>query len=172
MHTESGGRTALERLADRSTRGLGARLSRRSFMGRLGRGVVAVSLGSAGVELVRSPAASAAACPPGCDCSCSIVCAKLPGWTTNACPPNSCACGHWIFFDNSCSSGLRKFHDCCGTGWCADHGGCKCVTFENRPTCCNNRAYSNGSCFPSPGTVVCRYHECVSSGTGEQNYCT
>ena len=60
--------TILERVADGSARAFASRISRRSFFGRLGRGVVAVSLGSAGAQLLRPTSAYANhfACPPGC----------------------------------------------------------------------------------------------------------
>jgi hypothetical protein len=153
--------TVLERAATISSRLVASRVSRRSFFGRVGRGVAAASLGAAGTQLLAPAVALADACPHGCNCACSVSCNYLPGWGQNACPPDSCRCGHWCIQDSTCGNGIRKWTDCCGTGWCADHGGCYCVPGKNRPTCCNPRDWSGGDCSPTPGHIVCRTTDCV-----------
>lgn len=50
--------TWLEELADSIARGLAGRVSRRSFLGRVGVGAVAASLGSVGVAVTRSQTAA------------------------------------------------------------------------------------------------------------------
>ena len=168
--------TRLEWHSETATRALAGKLSRRSFLGRVGRGAIAITLGAQGMRLLTPSLAIADhhPCPSGCDCSCSVSCNYLPGWNSNSCPnwPNgTCRCGSWCFNDNTCASGMRRWIDCCNTGWCGNHGGCKCIESKNRPTCCNDRAYSNGDCSPSPGLIVCRIQTCGSCAVSFPSYC-
>jgi hypothetical protein len=169
--------THLERVSESVTRSLAGRTSRRSFIGRLGKGAVAASLGSAGVALLRAPA-SAFALP----CSgCSIACRYLRDWNQNSCPTNSCMCGSWVIhvLTTTCSSGYRRWTDCCNSGWCGAHGGERCDTSEldgsSHPTCHNPKDYPNtvnDTCGSSTTKIVCRKHNCVSSGAGAiDDYC-
>lgn len=164
----------LEGLSESATRGLAKRLSRRSLVGRFGRGVVAFSIGAAGMDLLRPSSATAAlGCPCSGGCPCTVSCEYLPIWFNNECPAQTCRCGNWCFNDNTCASGIRRWVDCCDLGWCANHGGCYCVAAKNRPTCCLTHVYHNGDCNPSGGITVCRMHSCVSSCSTPpvNNYC-
>lgn len=167
--------TWLENLNESISRSLASRFSRRSFMGRLGKGAVAATLGSAGVALVRPEAALAASCPSGCNCACSVSCEYLPGWGQNSCPTNgygTCACGSWCFSTTQCPSGIRRWDDCCGINYCTKNPGtgCYCVSSVNRPSCCNTKTYSGG-CGDASSIVACRMNTCVSSCNITPYYC-
>jgi hypothetical protein len=159
----------LELAVGGASRSLAGRFSRRSFIGRLGLGVVAASLGESGLSLMRPGLAGATIASCG---TCSVSCNYLPGWLQNSCPTNSCRCGHWCFTDSTCPSGqTRRWTDCCDLGWCGAHGGCYCVTSKNKVTCCNSRTYSPYDCNPSGAKVVCRFNACNSGCSGIPNYC-
>jgi hypothetical protein len=155
----------LEETSGSLTRALASRTSRRSFMGRLGRGAIAASLGAAGAQLLAPAAAQAVGC--GSCSGCSIGCGNLNQWNRNSCPPGSCSCGSWVIrvASSTCSSTLRRWTDCCNTGWCGDHAGGNCNSIgddgRRHPSCCNPREYFNGSCNAN-GRIVCRRHSCVT----------
>jgi hypothetical protein len=174
--------TRLETLfVDRLSRQLASRLSRRSFVSRLGRGLAVTAV--SGIGLVATAKEAYAACQyagtdaGGCVCqvtctnpsgqSCcspslvSINCADLPGGS-NACPAGSCKCGCWCISDSGCASGLRRWTDCCG----CSPGDCKCVTGCDgvlHQSCCRTKCYGGcGTCNSSK--IRCRFKSCVSGG--------
>ena len=159
--TEEGTGTWLEGIADAISRGLAARVSRRSFVGRAGLGAVAASLGGVGVSLTRAETARgvALACPGGCNCACSTQCGNIfPGNPGGTCPSPTCKCGTWCFHDSVCGSGYRRWDDCCSINYCNAHGGCRCVS--GRASCCNHKTYPEG-CGNSASIIVCRTAQCV-----------
>jgi hypothetical protein len=154
-------RTWVEEVADSISRSLAGRVSRRSFIGRVGLGAVAASLGSVGAAITRSESAWAghASCPSGCSCACSTQCGNVfPGNPGGTCPSPTCKCGTWCFQDSVCGSGYRRYDDCCSINWCNANGGCKCVA--GRGSCCNHKAYPEG-CGDSASIIVCRTLQCV-----------
>jgi hypothetical protein len=159
--------TYLESLSNRLARGLATRVSRRSAVGRLGRGAIAVSLGSAGAAIfVGGAAAHTCNCS---NCSNSVRCECLPGGSNN-CPSGSCQCGWWCVSDGTCPSGHKFWIDCCGG--CNSGQACNCVVDcvdgQQRPTCCHHKEWGCGC-----GTVgsefshiKCRIHVCGSCTPG------
>lgn len=168
----------LENLHESISRALAGRISRRSFMGRLGKGMIAASLGTAGGVLVRAESAegSHGGCPSGCTkCACSVSCSYLPGWNQASCPTNgygTCACGSWCFSTAECGSGIRRWTDCCGINYCNVNpgGGCRCISSVSRPACCYHKTYGGG-CGDSNSIIACRSHQCVSSCAITPYYC-
>lgn len=155
----------LEELSESISRALAARVSRRSFLGRMSTGAVAASIGTTAVVLTRPPAAAA------CTHNCSISCVDLTG--SNNCPSNrytTCTCGSWCFSDSGCASGIRRWEDCCGINYCNVAGGCRCVS--GYPTCCNTKTYSDGCGTVGQSVVVCRLRFCVTNCTVINNYCS
>lgn len=145
----------LDVTSERIARGLANRFTRRSFLGDVGKGGVALALGGtmagvAGVEpALASHCGGCASCPGQ-----SIRCDNLAGHG-NGCPGNSCACGHWCSTNGPCS-GQTRWIDCCrgcdGPGRCA-HG------FEGncQASCCNPKQWSGGC---DSGRIKCRIWRC------------
>jgi hypothetical protein len=158
--TTEGTGTWLEGVADAIARSLAGRVSRRSFVGRVGLGAVAASLGGVGVSLTRAQTAWASyPCPSGCNCLCSTQCGNVfPGNPGGTCPSPTCKCGTWCFQDSVCGSGYRRYDDCCSINWCNANGGCKCVA--GRASCCNGKTYPEG-CGDANSIIVCRTLQCV-----------
>lgn len=147
--------THLESLSNRASRRLAGRISRRSFMGRVGKGAIAATLGSAGANLLLAPAI---AHDNPCQAGCSIGCATLTG--SNNCPSGSCNCGCWCIRvpSGTCSSTYREWCDCCG----GCQGNLKCVEGSDgltHPSCYNHKAWPEGC---DDLHIKCRRHRCVS----------
>jgi len=166
--------SALEILGATVSRSMAAKLSRRSFVGRLGQGVIALTFGAAGATLFRPASASALSCSDSSCDPCSIACEHLNGFSGgNKCPNGTCDCGSWtvsLSTSGLCPQNLRRWIDCCDKGsWCANHGGPNCNSVgtdgRHKPSCCNHKEW--GGCpFDSctgTGVIVCRRHICVSS---------
>lgn len=168
--------TGLANLSGLVARRLAARVSRRTFMARLGQGMIALSLGSAGAVAF----AEGALADPVCACgrctsvpftgeSCcgrnSVTCRTLTG--TNACPSGTCICGCWWVnvSTSSCASGLLEWCDCCGA--CQSGGACACVTGSDGrryPTCCTHKWWtSKDVCGDCTSHIKCRRQRCISS---------
>jgi hypothetical protein len=120
--------TILEGLASQTARRMAARISRRSFVGRAGLGLVAASMGGAGTALLFPEVAEAHTCPSGCNCSESVTCVALTG--VNGCPSGTCECGCWTVSDCTRCPGqpncVKSWCDCCGGTYCNPHP-CHCV---------------------------------------------
>ena len=161
----SNGISSLETLSEEIARGFAQRVSRRSFLGRLGKGMIAASLGAGGAAILAEDA-FAHAC--NCErCDCSIGCAALPGHNSNSCPPGTCTCGCWCVSGESCPA-FREWCDCCGGDYCNPHG-CRCVTGTDgctRPSCCHHKEWPGG-CGSSSWHIACRRSQCVSAGQCE-----
>lgn len=178
--------TGLESLViDRLSRRLANRVSRRSFISRLGRGLAVASVSGLGVLATAKEAyavcqyagtdAGRCVCgtvtcndPQGESCCTrlSINCADLPGGS-NACPSGTCKCGCWCIGDSGCASGLRMWTDCCG----CSPGDCHCLIGCDQlshPTCCRTKCYGGcGTCGTSK--IKCRVKKCVGMTTCNSN---
>jgi hypothetical protein len=152
--------TNSEALSGAIARRLAMKLSRRSFIGRIGKGTVALSLGGAGAALILPEAAWAHSCPGGCDCSHSVTCGALTG--SNSCPSGTCECGCWTVTDcGTCSNSpgcLKYWCDCCGGDYC--HGGAQCRCVGGSPSCCIHKTWSGG-CGDSSWHIACRKSICA-----------
>lgn len=149
-------------LIEAASRRLAAKLSRRSLFGQLGRGSVALALGGAVAGLEAAPA-EAYHINCGCNGTPSVACGNLPGWGQNTCPGTSCTCGYWVNCGGS-GSGCpvnTLWADCCGE--CNDNNAyCIVVGGVSRPTCCNQRAYTQGCLSGSAPHIKCRVWQCTS----------
>jgi hypothetical protein len=166
----------LAELTESASRSLALRVSRRSFLSRLGRGVAMTAVGVTGTSLAGNVTQAY-----GITCSgCSIACAYLKGWKKNKCPTGSCNCGSWVVnvATSTCPGGLRRWTDCCNTGWCGNHGGANCDSTgadgNRHPSCYNGKEWCNchndscgcSNCCGDPSRaprVVCRHHACLTS---------
>jgi hypothetical protein len=157
----------LEGLASWTSRGLAQRVTRRSALGRLGRGAVALSLGGAGVAFLAEEASAHnvntcnscdtnnANCSPCCYNN-SVTCGTLTG-NYGSCPSGSYDCGYWEYTDSSCgtANNLRRWTDCCGS--CSEGSIGRCI--GGAPTCCNHKEWpqQGGLCTDH---IRCRYTFC------------
>jgi hypothetical protein len=139
---ESAGETASRFLANR--------FSRRSFIGSLGTGAVALAAG--GVATVARPEEAEAAY--GCTYDRSTDCYRY--WGYNDCPPNTCGCGYWEVCDHTRCSLTKRWSDCCGHG-------CSCHCVDGHPSCCAPKTYPQG-CSGDVGRIKCRRWYCVGGG--------
>jgi hypothetical protein len=175
--------SAVESTTAASARALALRVSRRSFLGRLGRLTVVMAAASAGVNILddRASALQCDQCLPGGNTGCgsgrtpsngpcsgarSVTCGALTG-TGGRCPDNSFACGSWSCSCSACASGVKRWTDCCGTGQCSASSSCRCATDSDgytRKTCCVRKFYAGGNGGGS-GTcnafIYCRFGKCV-----------
>lgn len=164
--------TRAEQVSDLIARSLAQHVSRRSFLGRLGKGVVAASLGAAGAEaLLRPPTALGVNCGVN---NCSVQCSHLPGWNQNACPTGTCECGCWclISANPGCPNSHTQWCDCCGGSYCNGGANCKCVSScgTTYPSCCLTKDWSGG-CGDSSWHIACRKSNCRSSGCNFHDDC-
>jgi hypothetical protein len=156
MNTSAKAPTRLEGIANRVSRRLAMRVTRRSFIGRLGAGATVALLGAEAANLIASPS-SALACSSGC----STGCLELDGWKKNSCPTGSCDSGCWCITvpQSTCSTGLKRWCDC--TGGCSHGADCHCNS-NGAPTCCNHKFWGGG-CGDSDDYIKCRHWNCVAS---------
>jgi hypothetical protein len=155
--------TRTEQLSDLIARSLAQHVSRRSFLGRLGKGAVAASLGAAGAEALFFPqSASAITCGVN---GCSVQCSHFPGWNQNSCPTGTCECGSWCFtqHDSNCPNTYKKWSDCCG-GICNGGANCKCVDAcgTSYPSCCYQKYWTGFGCGQNDWYIACRASTCSS----------
>jgi hypothetical protein len=154
----------LANVTEQASLAVSRRVSRRSFLGRFMKTAIAVSLGSAGAEILLSRQAEAhAACYSGCTgASCcaefSVRCGNLPGHMDNSCPNDSFACGYWD--DNTedpCFGGTTRWTDCCGG---CGGGGADCQCVNGHPSCCRHKDYpqQQGDCTDH---IKCRRYRCL-----------
>jgi hypothetical protein len=163
--------TYLDEASGAVARHLANRVSRRSALGRLGLGAVAVSLGSAGAAIF-AQRAEAYACPGCAICTNSVRCQCLSGGS-NSCPSDTCQCGWWCVNDSGCTSGHKFWIDCCGG--CRDANGnvlcsCKydCIDGATRPYCCYTKEWGCGCGTQGSiwSLIKCRIHVCGSCTPG------
>lgn len=146
------------------SRRLARSLTRRSLFGQVGRGSIAMALGStlagAGLERAVFPGtAMAGAC--GCAESLSVACGHLTG--DNHCPPGTCNCGAWIICGSGgglCPNQNTRWGDCCG-----NCNGATCVAHDGTtsPSCCNPLTWGAPGCSGSSYHVKCRVWSCTSN---------
>src|SRR5215471_17348082 len=96
------------------TRWLAERTPRRSFLGKVGRGLVASAVGGTAALSVFSESALASSC--GYDHS--VTCGCLTGHS--GCPSGTCECGCWQTCGSRCPCGgsgnnVVNWCDCCST---------------------------------------------------------
>lgn len=146
------------------SRALAKRWSRRSLIGRAGRGAVVMAMAGAGAATLLADPSEAhssttcGSCTGTCCSSDSVRCGSLPGWMQNSCPTNAFNCGYWDVNDSSCASGIRRQVDCC-----ADcHNGADCTCINGNPSCCRHKSHSNqqGTCGDH---IKCRRHLCLAA---------
>jgi hypothetical protein len=156
--------TLLSRGAAFLSQRLAERVSRRSFLARVGRGAIAVAMGGSAALALPDRGYAHDSCECGsCSGSCcgalTVRCENLPGWNRNRCPSDSCICGCWweSVSTSVCSSGIREWCDCCRG--CT---GCDCV--NDHPTCCRHKTYSSRSqCASGCNHIRCRRWRCIDS---------
>ncbi|MDQ1438903.1 MAG: hypothetical protein QOK43_2532 [Acidimicrobiaceae bacterium] len=168
------------RLAERAAHALGARTSRRSFIGRTA--VVGSALAVTPLRFILRPGtAYAAVC--GCggrSCGCSAPCCD--GYTefccsitgSNTCPPGTFMGGWWKADRTSFCAGPRYYIDCNGVCQCGCGGhfcpGCDGLTCECGNGDCNLRhvgctAFRYGQCHTEigcSGRILCRVVSCTA----------
>lgn len=149
------GSSRIENLSERASRRLAMRISRRSFLGRLGRGVIVAAVGSAAGPFLISESAYAHTNP--CSKTCSVSCKVLTG--SNSCPSGTSNCGCWCITSTACTN-YREWCDCCGDNYCS--GRRQCV--NGAPSCYNHRAYSASG----DTHIACRFNRCVTASNCER----
>jgi hypothetical protein len=161
--SDSGSR--LESAAEIVSRRLANTISRRSFLGRLGVGAVAATVGNGASALIFTRSAYAHTNP--CQSGCSISCGTLTG--SNACPAGTCNCGCWCVRVSTsiCQSTLRHFCDCCGGDYCNAPGhGCRCIQGSDgltHPSCCLHKLWPDGCGVQGEWHIACRTLGCLNS---------
>jgi len=166
----------------RATAGLStkvaSRVSRRSFLGRVGRLTMVMAAAGTIVGITAEEAFALQCDCDGrrCDAGCtgsrtapsgcrtgghSVTCNGLTG-TGGQCPSNSVRCGSWSCSCSTsvCASGTRIWTDCCAS--CSSASSCRCVRDTDgvlRRTCCNKKCYVGGS--NCSHFIRCRYAQCA-----------
>jgi len=155
------------------SKNVASHVSRRSFLGWVGR--VSMVMATAGTVVgITSQEAFALTCNcggPSCNAGCSgsracncqqcghsVTCGAL-GYS-GQCPPNTVSCGSWVCSCSSCASGVKRWTDCCGTGQCTS---CRCVRDTDgvsRPSCCYKKCYAGGGSNCSH-FILCRHGNCT-----------
>lgn len=142
---------SIENGAEHISRRLASRFSRRSFLGGIGKGSVALAAASAGIAIDADVAGAATYC--GGNTS-SITCATLTG--SNSCPPNTCGCGYWLVCaQQECTYG-KIWSDCCAQYTC------NCSRPSGFPSCCFTKEWRQGCGTLNQSKVKCRRWYCSS----------
>jgi hypothetical protein len=149
-----------DQLFEKTTRLLGNRISRRSFIGRVALGMSAVGVGGLGF-------APAAVAVPNTTCGCPNcgVGSTTCGCTTcHGCPSGTCAGGSWYMCSpNICAPNYYvRYRDCIKSASNCNHY-CGC---DGRPGCQYNTPY--GSCGGHVRTY-CRAVTCLGPATCSGN---
>lgn len=154
--------TRIEYLAGGFSRHLAGRISRRSFMGSVGRGAIAATMGTLATPFLIRPAL---AHTNSCQSFCSASCRALTG--SNSCPSGSCNCGCWCIrvSSSTCSSTYREWCDCCGGCGDSDRGCINGTDNLTHPTCLLHKEWPEGC---SDTHIKCRFHRCVSQSSCER----
>jgi hypothetical protein len=121
------------------------RLSRRSFLGRVGATAVAASVGTTASMLYGAGPAQAVNVSEFCgNIMSTMYCNTAYG----------CYCGCW-------NAGSCSFCDCCDKGsWCSSHGGCR-YPYGNA-TCCYKKEWTSpaGCGVLNQTLIICRDEFC------------
>jgi hypothetical protein len=145
---------SIDSLGEQVTRRVANRISRRSLMGRLGAGVVALGAGQVGLVAAQSSRAYAdSTIPDSCPCSTCGESTTCSG--SGSCPSGTCNAGSWYV----CSCGgpaLKQYTDCAAS--CS--GGHYCGS-DGRPGCYYSTEY--GTCG-GHSLTYCRAISCTRLG--------
>lgn len=160
-----------DRVAERLTRRLASRTSRRSLLGQVGRGGLLLSMGAAGVATLENADVALAhgqSCPCGGGLNdCVNVASCNNYWGNNFCPAGTCECGWWTTCASPCI--IKFWTDCCSTGSACDQGPrCHGSGDTKGPSCYFHKQYACG-CASSAAHIVCRYWKCA--GTSCASHC-
>jgi hypothetical protein len=142
---------SFDKLAEKTARYLGSRVTRRSFIGRTA--VALAVVGAGGIAFEPSPALAS-------DCPCKVCgdSTSCGGSYHHPCPMGTCAGGAWYVCTSICSGkSYTKFQDCITTSDCHIYCG-----RDHRPGCYYTTPY--GACGGRT-TVWCRSVTCTSSGS-------
>lgn len=143
------------------TRWLADRTPRRSFLGKMGRGLVASSVGgAAALGLFAEQAYASGGC--GCYGDVSVTCACEYG--TDACPTGTCECGCWTSCSAYCTGcSATQWCDCCNTtSNYTTHCVGGCGPAPGYPTNCYTKAQGwPGGCGTGTSVIRCRYYLCT-----------
>jgi hypothetical protein len=162
------------------SKNVASRVSRRSFLGRVGRLTMVMAAAGTVVGMTAEEAFALQCDCAGrdCDAGCSgnrtapsgcrgtghsVTCRGLTG-VGGRCPDNTVGCGSWSCGNcSACASGVRIWTDCCATGQCSGASSCRCVRDTDgvlRRTCCNKKCYAGGGSNCSH-FIRCRYARCA-----------
>lgn len=144
----------IDAAVESASRRLASGFSRRSFLGQVGGGAVALSVGG----LATAADQAYAECGP-CTGVDSVTCKFLTG--ENHCPGNSCTGGFWVVSGGICQTEGRgtetRWADClgeCGTCTCHNENG------TCRPSCCNFKQWPGGCHEGEQIRIKCRVWSC------------
>ena len=163
-----------DRITDEGSRYLAMQTSRRSFLGRLGTGIVGMSVLPL-LPVVRAFGADAPdelGDPKSCDywryCAIGGALCSCCGGTERSCPPGTePSTVHWVGTCNNPVDGknyLIAYNDCCGKAMCRR---CECYRTEReKPIYFPGRAASITWCF---GEKTRSYHCTMALVIGEAN---
>lgn len=135
---------SVDELTERLSRRVANGITRKSFLGRMGAGLVAVGGGALAVEVPQALADSCGCANSGHSTNCSPL---------SSCPAGTCTCGAWSMCEPACAPFLRSYQDCCGS--C---GQISCGS-DGYPSCCYTHPY--GSNCNGFSKVQCRAIYCV-----------
>lgn len=152
---------SFDRVSEKLGRGLASRLTRRSLIGDVGKGTVALAAGAVvGGSAVGAEDAEATHCGGCGSCSTNSVRCEHTNWGKNSCPDGSCWCGHWCC--NGPCNGVTRWIDCCrgcgsGNGTCTHGNGTTCMK-----KCCNPKEYTGGcgNFTTDRPRIKCRIYRC------------
>jgi hypothetical protein len=153
----------LESAAGKLSRHAAERYSRRSFVGKLGRYGIAMTVGWAGMEILR-PSGAQAHCGYSTPCQHWVMECASKWCANNQCPSGTCGCGSWCeqVSCSTCGDGWRRVADCCGNCNCG--GSCN---YDCPQSCCNHQYYRNGSCDDCDTYhIKCRRWFCANGSCG------
>lgn len=182
---EGQGASLLGSAAGSLAKGAAAKLSRRSFLGKVGRYALVAAGSTAAIGFLASPAqahclgfdcgcggrpcdagcGSGRGCPSCTNCSHSVTCQGLTG-TGGQCPARSSTCGSWTCSCNDCPSGLREWVDCCSDPGgdperCVGDSSCQCVTdTDGHGDGCTRPTCCYRKCYPGGSISACRFIVC------------
>ncbi len=166
MQSELADSALLDRITDRMSRALAARVPRRTFLGKVGRYTAAAAVGGTASTLLWQDSALAACGTPPCGYSSSVSCQCLFGSPSGACPSNTCECGCWVECNHTrCASPhWTQWCDCC---WTSTPNRCDCIgSCSCRPNNCFTKEWGGGCGTINVTVIRCRTFSCVNGATG------
>jgi hypothetical protein len=137
---------SLDQMFENTTRHVGNRVTRRSFMGRMALAMGAVGVG--GLAFAPSPSLAT-------ECGCSVCgdTTSCGGSRGHSCPGGTCAGGSWYMCTSFCAKFYYTRYQDCMSSNCSPYCGS-----DGRPGCYYHTPY--GSCGGST-TVWCRAITCL-----------